>query len=160
MKFKTNLAYNKTAIKHRRQNILTERKHIGRIYRNKTRVMLKFYLFSIVAATVFLSIFILNLVKSTEITANLNSTKKEIQIQSSENVRLKTQLEQEMGIQKIEQYAKKNLGMTKLNNYQINYINLNDNNAIEIPSQTQQTNSSTENNLLNKLIDKIKKYFS
>ena len=154
MKFKTNLAYNKTNL---RQRPVTEKIHIGRIYRNRTRVRLKFYIFSIVAAAAFLSVFILSLVQCNEITASLNSIKKKIQLQTSENVRLKTQLEQKMSLQKVEKYVQENLNMKHLNNNQINFIKTPKISQIEKTKQDSNKKSENKFGLLDKFINNIKK---
>lgn len=157
MKFKSNLAYSQTNVQRKQHNKINQKIHIGRIYRSKVRVRLKFYIFSIVAAAAFLSIFILSLVKCNEINANLNSVKKQIQLQKSYNIMLKTKLEQTMNIQKIEKYAKENLHMNHLNNSQINYIKTNSGNKVELPTAGSAANAQVKPTLLNKLLNKLKK---
>ena len=137
------------------RNKIEKKIHIGRIYRKKVRARLKFYVFSIVFATAFLSIFILKLVERNEITASLNSVKKHLQVQTSENVRLNTQLEQKINIQKIEKYAKENLGMKPLRNQQINYIKINNGGKAAIENSINSSNS--KQNIFNDFLNKIKK---
>ena len=158
MKSRTNLAYSglrSVQTQQKNRNKIEKKIHIGRIYRNKVRARLKFYVFSIVFATAFLSIFILKLVERNEITASLNSVKKHLQVQTSENVRLKTQLEQKINIQKIEKYAKENLGMKPLRNQQINYIKINNGGKAAIENSINSSNS--KQNIFNDFLNKIKR---
>ena len=119
---KTNLAYKKHNLQHNSKNKIITKNHVGRVYRSRPYVRTKFYICSILGAAAFCSVFIFSLTQSNEITVKLNQTKKLLKMQSSEHVRLKTELEKNINLQEIEKYAKENLGMKRLDNNQINYI--------------------------------------
>lgn len=161
MKSKTNLAYTKTNLQRIQKNRLAKSDHIGRIYDNKSKIRTKFYISSILMATAFSSFLIFNLVKSNEITLQIDQTRKMIKAQDDEKIRLKAQLNQTMNSQKVEEYAKQR-GMKKLNNNQITYIYSSQGNSIELKNKNQKA-AENSNNLLKFLSEsfhKIKKYFS
>lgn len=111
--------------------------------------------------SLFLSAFIFNLVKTNEITQKINTTKNQLELQTSEQIRLKTELEQKINLKKIEDYAKSK-GMKKLDNTQINYLYSKKPNTIEIP-QSQSKNKNLLQKIaetFTKIIDQFKKYFS
>ena len=161
MKFKTNLAYSKHKTNHLRQHALFEEQHVGRVQSTKKFIQTKLYIFLIIMTSLFLSAFIFNLVKTNEITQKINTTKNQLELQTSEQIRLKTELEQKINLKKIEDYAKSK-GMKKLDNTQINYLYSKKPNTIEIP-QSQSKNKNLLQKIaetFTKIIDQFKKYFS
>ncbi len=121
MNLRSNLAINKNHLNNRVKSQL-KNGHLGRVYSSRPHINLSFYIVSILASSVFFSTYIFNLVKSNELTAKISETKKQLKIQLSEQIRLRTELEQNINLKSIEQYAKKKLHMKKFDKDQIIYI--------------------------------------
>lgn len=60
----------------------------------------------------------------TELTAGINTAKKELSALQSESIRLEAELESRISIRNIEEYATKQLGLAKMEKYQMEYVNL------------------------------------
>ena len=72
----------------------------------------------------FIALFINNSVKSTELMNAINEMEVSIDNAQSENVRLSSAIDSMFSIAKVENYATNVLGMTKMENYQIQYVDL------------------------------------
>ncbi len=72
----------------------------------------------------FIALFINNSVKSTELMNAINEMEVNIDNAQSENVRLSSAIDSMFSIAKVENYATNVLGMTKMENYQIQYVDL------------------------------------
>ncbi|MBE6845306.1 MAG: hypothetical protein E7508_06305 [Ruminococcus sp.] len=70
-----------------------------------------------------------------------------LEIAQSENVRMKSELEGKMTLKNVEEYAEKVLGLQKLDNSQINYVETQTDDIVEIPDE--------DKNLFTKIIDKF-----
>ncbi len=71
-----------------------------------------------------IALFINNSVKSTELMNSINAMETTIANAQSENVRLSSAIDSMFSIANVETYATGVLGMTKMENYQIQYIDL------------------------------------
>lgn len=63
-------------------------------------------------------------IKVDELDRKIQSKKNEIKSAQSENVRLNTTLDSMISLKNVEEYAQNNLGMVKMDNHQIEYIDL------------------------------------
>ncbi|MBE6813164.1 MAG: hypothetical protein E7523_09845 [Ruminococcaceae bacterium] len=72
----------------------------------------------------FIAMFINNSVKSTELMNSINEMEVNIANAQSENVRLSSAIDSMFSIAKVENYATNVLGMAKMENYQIQYVDL------------------------------------
>lgn len=103
------------------------------------------------------SLMIVNRVALTEIGEEINAANEDLQILQSENTRLNVELEEKMSLDNIEEKAVNELGLTKMNNYQVQYLNLTQEDKIEL------TNPKSSGNIFDTiagLFDKIKEYLS
>lgn len=80
---------------------------------------------------------IFSMVRLNEVTSQINGMEAQLREQQSEQVRLSAQLESEMSLTSVENYAQQNLGLTKLNPNQVSYITLDSGNRIELPQQEE-----------------------
>lgn len=71
-----------------------------------------------------IALFINNSVKSTELMNSINEMEVNIANAQSENVRLSSAIDSMFSIAKVDAYATDVLGMTKMENYQIQYVDL------------------------------------
>lgn len=72
----------------------------------------------------FIGLFINNSVRSTELMNAINDMEVNINNAKSENVRLSSEIDSMFSIGKVEAYATDVLGMSKMENYQIRYVDL------------------------------------
>ena len=103
------------------------------------------------------SLMIVNRVALTEIGEEINAANEDLQILQSENTRLNVELEEKMSLDNIEEKAVNELGLTKMNNYQVQYLNLTQEDKIEL------TNPKSSGNIFDTIAgwsDKIKEYLS
>ena len=103
------------------------------------------------------SLMIVNRVALTEIGEEINAANEDLQILQSENTRLNVELEEKMSLDNIEEKAVNELGLTKMNNYQVQYLNLTQEDKIEL------TNPKSSGNIFDTIagwFDKIKEYLS
>lgn len=85
-------------------------------------VLRTFLLFSLVIGTI--TALLYSHVQLTEVTAQIGSAQKELNVLKSEHTRLESDLESRISIRNIEEYASGQLGLAKMEKYQIEYINL------------------------------------
>lgn len=62
--------------------------------------------------------------KADELDRQIQNTKSELSVAQSENVRLNMKLDSMISLKNVEEYAQTNLGMVKMENHQIEYIDL------------------------------------
>lgn len=86
----------------------------------------------VVLATVFMLIY--NQVAITEAANKITGLNKELAALQSDQTRIEMQIENKMSIKKIEEYATEQLGLVKLENYQIKYVDITKEDKIEIAS--------------------------
>lgn len=84
----------------------------------------------------------------TEVGENINAASRELENLKSENGRLSAQLESQLSLRNIEQYAAVNLGLSKLEPDQIEYVNLSGGDKTELASPQEPS-----------LWDQIKEWF-
>lgn len=87
---------------------------------------------------------IMGRVELTQLNNNKAIAIEHLEQSKSENTRLQMQLDSEISMEKIEEYAKKNLGMVKQESYQVSYFNINASDGAVL-TQSGKTNSKTEN---------------
>lgn len=83
-----------------------------------------------------------------ELDRQLNSINSEISVLDSENTRLNMQLDSMISLDKVDEYAQNVLGMVKVENYQVSYIDLSGGDSFEVSGGKTQKS----------LIDTIKSY--
>ena len=79
----------------------------------------------------------------------ISSANQNLESMQSENVRLQSELESKMTLKNVEEYAVKVLGLQKLNNSQIKYVETQTDDVVEIPEE--------EKNIFVKVKDKFDK---
>lgn len=84
------------------------------------------------SAMLLLCCFIYAKVQENEVYNSISSTKKEIELLASENVRMQSELEAKMSMKNVEDYAENTLGLTKLDKSQIVYMEVQSDNVIEV----------------------------
>ncbi len=100
----------------------------------------------------FIALFINNSVRSTELMNSINEMEVQIANAQSENVRLSSSIDSMFSIAKVENYATNVLGMTKMENYQIQYVDL---------SSEDQVLYAGENSVFGSgLVERVTEYFS
>ncbi len=88
-------------------------------------------------AGIMLYLVVLGKVESADIHNQINKLKREMDTIHSENVLMQTQIEGKTSLKVVEEYASEVLGMEKLDNSQIEYISLGNENAVEIPDKNE-----------------------
>lgn len=91
-----------------------------RIGRNRSFVILG----AAISLLVVISMLLYGRIKVDELDRKIQSKKNEISIAQSENVRLNMALDSMISLKNVEEYAQNNLGMVKMDNHQIEYIDL------------------------------------
>ena len=81
-------------------------------------------------AALFLALAIISRVQLDEINREIASTEKKIEIANSKNVELNMQLNEMISIEKVEEYATEKLGMVKVQDYQVVYVDLSDDDRV------------------------------
>lgn len=90
-----------------------------------------FKIFSIAAAILlFMALVIYSRVQLDEINRDINAIDNTIKTAKSDTVRLNMALDSEVSIDKVENYALNNLGMVKVQDYQVVYIDLSTEDAV------------------------------
>ncbi len=84
----------------------------------------------------------------TEVGESINMASKELKELKSENGRLAAELESKLSLRNVEEYATVNLGLSKIEQDQIEYVNLSEGDKIEL-AQTGEPN----------LLDKLEAWF-
>lgn len=72
-------------------------------------------------------------VEVTAVYNEISAETKNVEMLQSENVRMKAELDARMSLKSVEEYAENNLGLTKLDKSQINYVRIQSENIVEIP---------------------------
>lgn len=99
--------------------------------RNQKGAAVKGFLLAM-SAMLLLCCFIYAKVQENEVYNSISSTKKEIELLTSENVRMQSELEAKMSMKNVEDYAENTLGLTKLDQSQIVYMEVQSDNVIEV----------------------------
>ncbi len=99
--------------------------------RNQKGAAVKGFLLAM-SAMLLLCCFIYAKVQENEVYNSISSTKKEIELLASENVRMQSELEAKMSMKNVEDYAENTLGLTKLDKSQIVYMEVQSDNVIEV----------------------------
>lgn len=112
----------------------------------------------IIAISVFLLAMLSGLLygrmKVDELDRQISSVQTKISTAQSENVRLNMKLDSMISLENVEQYAQENLGMVKMESYQIEYIDLSGNDKITVSgTKTLNVNNTSA-------LSKIKEYVS
>lgn len=100
----------------------------------------------------FIAMFINNSVKSTELMNSINAMETSIANAQSENVRLSSAIDSMFSIAKVENYATNVLGMTKMENYQIQYVDLSSSDQVLYAGESSAFGSD--------LVERVTEYFS
>lgn len=79
--------------------------------------------------------FISGKMETSRIYRQISSAEENLEIIRSENVRLQSELESKMTLKNVEEYAVKVLGLKKLNNSQIEYVETHTDDVVEIPEE-------------------------
>ncbi len=99
------------------------------------------------SALLLLSCVIYGNVQTTEIYNQISMASKEYDVAQNENARMQSELESKMAIKNVEEYAEQVLGLQKLDQSQIEYIQIQTNDVVEIPEE--------EKNLFVRIRDKF-----
>ncbi|MBR3954030.1 MAG: hypothetical protein IKJ63_00980 [Clostridia bacterium] len=99
----------------------------------------------------FIAMFINNSVKSTELMNSINEMEINIANAQSENVRLSSSIDSMFSIAKVENYATNVLGMTKMENYQIQYVDLSSEDQVLFAGESSVFGSN--------LVERVTEYF-
>ncbi len=78
-----------------------------------------------------------------EINRNIAATEKQIEIVNSKNVELNMELNEMISIEKVEEYAVNNLGMVKVQDYQVVYVDLSDDDRVLMAGGKETMESKT-----------------
>ncbi|MEG0546454.1 MAG: hypothetical protein RR552_04610 [Oscillospiraceae bacterium] len=90
-----------------------------------------------------------------EISRDINRTKTQLSAVQSENVRLNMQLDSMISLDKVETIAQNNLGMVKMDNHQIEYIDLSGEDKV-VGSGEKSLKKNDDNKIVAKLLEYIK----
>lgn len=74
-------------------------------------------------------------VETNKMYRQISSANQNLESMQSENVRLQSELESKMTLKNVEEYAVKVLGLQKLNNSQIKYVETQTDDVVEIPEE-------------------------
>lgn len=67
-----------------------------------------------------------------ELDQQLNAIHQQISVIESDNTRRNMELNANVSLEKVDQYAKNELGMVKISDYQVNYVKLSEDDAVEV----------------------------
>lgn len=104
--------------------------------RNQKGAAVKGFLLA-VSAMLLLCCFIYAKVEVNEVYNDISSAKKNIELMTSENVRMQSELEAEMSMKNVEDYAENMLGLTKLDKSQIVYMEVQSDSVIEVAPEEE-----------------------
>lgn len=88
-------------------------------------------------------------VKISEISAQINTSKAQLEVLENQNRVLNTQLESSVSLRAVEQQATRQYGMSEAEDYQVEYVVLSAGDSIQV-------NQAEKDNLLNKIIEKVR----
>lgn len=100
----------------------------------------------------FIAMFINKSVRSTELMSAINQMQVSIEKGESESVRLNTAIDSMFSIANVEAYATNVLGMTKMGNYQIQYVDLSSEDQVLYAGENAAFGSG--------LVERVTEYFS
>lgn len=106
------------------------------------RKALKVFALAILTATL-LALAIFSRVQLDEINREIASTEKQIEIANSKNVELNMKLNEMISIEKVEEYATNKLGMVKVQDYQVVYVDLSDNDRVLMAGGKETAHTDT-----------------
>lgn len=152
---KSNLAYtlNNFNYANRQLKPKIEKPHIGRVKKAKIKAIKPgIYIALMIAISIVLSFYIINIAKGAVITFKIEEVKKQLELQQSESIRLRSILETtHANATEIENYAKLKLNMRKQNINQVHYICRSKGNKSEITKNKSEKLKKNEN-----FFDKLK----
>lgn len=107
-----------------------------KMVKNKRRERVTVFNFRVLSSfgivVLLLGVIIYNQVRLTEITDQVNTLTSELQLMESENVKMTSKLEATMNVRTIGEQAKTELGMSKLDQHQTVYIQLQQEDKVEL----------------------------
>ncbi len=152
---KSNLAYNLNNFNYGNSQLKPkiEKPHIGRVKKTKIKAVKPgVFIALIVAVSAIFSFYIINIAKGTVITFKIEEAKKQLEMQQSESIRLRSILETtHANATEIENYAKLNLNMRKQNINQVFYVSRSKGNKSEVTKNKSEKLKKSEN-----FLDKLK----
>ena len=95
-------------------------------------------------------------VKLTELNDQVKGMQNNLNTAKSEQISLQMKLESRMSLKSVEDYAVNTLGLTKVQNYQVTYINMNEGDKVVVSGENAP--HSLKDFIFN-LVDNIKAYF-
>lgn len=120
--------------------------------RHPFRMMVAGICFTVIFGTS--AYFIFNQVRLTELTEDLNQTTMQLKEAESEEIQLSMQASQKMNNVEVEKYAQEQLGMSKVNEGQVTYVNI----AQEDKGTVVQ--DADTSSFLDKLMETVKSWFA
>lgn len=108
--------------------------------------VVKLFFAALLALLVFFLV-IYGRVETNRMYRQISEQNKLLEIAQSENVRMKSELEGRMTLKNVEEYAENVLGLQKLDNSQIKYVETQTDDIVEIPKENK--------NLFTKIVDKF-----
>lgn len=116
--------------------------------------------FKVIAVAVFLlSMFaalLYSKLRVDELDRQINRTQTGLTAAQSENVKLNMQLDSMISLEKVEDYAQNTLGMVKVENYQITYLDLSGQDAVHVSGGKRAGVQGEEETALTKLLEYIR----
>lgn len=109
---------------------------VFRVSSGKCGAALKVFIAGILALLMF-SVIINSYVQLTEVYSSISEANAELNTLRSENVRMQTELEGKASISNIKDYAEQYLGLQKLDQSQIQYIDIQTEDTVEIDGEEQ-----------------------
>ena len=109
---------------------------VFRIDPNKRGVAFKIFIAGILALVLF-SVVINSNAQLNEVYSDISTANSQLNVLRSENVRMQTELESKASISNIKEYAENRLGMQKLHQSQIQYVDIQTEDAVTIEAEDQ-----------------------
>lgn len=109
---------------------------VFRIDHNKRGVAFKIFIAGILALVLF-SVVINSNAQLNEVYSDISTANSQLNVLRSENVRMQTELESKASISNIKEYAENRLGMQKLHQSQIQYVDIQTEDAVTIEAEDQ-----------------------
>ncbi len=82
-----------------------------------------------------------------ELDQELNAINQQISVIESDNTRRNMELNANVSLEKVDEYAKNTLGMVKISDYQVNYVKLSDEDAVEVSGGKTHNDNAKELNI-------------